>query len=131
MIFVDHFTKCIWFYHRRQKHEVKDVFIRFKAIVGRHFNLNIYTLYSSNGGEFITLASFLATHGVSHLTTPSHTPEYNGYSERRHLHIVETGLTLLYHVLLPLTFWHYAFVTVVYLINHMPTSTLNFSSPYE
>jgi transposase InsO family protein len=41
-------------------------------------------------------------HGISHLTSPPHTPEHNGFAERRHRHIVDTGLSLLtyasYHV---------------------------------
>ncbi|KAJ9555944.1 hypothetical protein OSB04_010558 [Centaurea solstitialis] len=32
--------------------------------------------------------------GISHFTTPPHTPEQNGIAERRHRHIVETGLAL-------------------------------------
>lgn len=118
---------CLSFF---QKSEVKKVFIRFKATVEKHFNLS-NTLYSDSGGEIIALSSFLAAHGISHLTTPPHTPEHNGLSERRHLHIVETSLTLLSHASLPLQYWSHAFVTAVYLINCMPTSTLNFFSSYE
>ena len=66
------------------------MFIRFKAIVEKHFNYNTNTLYSDNGGEFIALDSFLATHGISHFKTPPHITEHNGFSEGRHLHIVET-----------------------------------------
>ncbi|KAL6321050.1 hypothetical protein AAG906_012034 [Vitis piasezkii] len=118
-------------HERWGKSEVKDVFIRFKAIVETHFQKKIHTLYSNNGGEYLALRTFLATHGITHLTTPPHTPEHNGYSERRHRHIVETGLTLLSHASLSLTFWTHAFATAVYLINRMPTPTLNLSSPYE
>jgi hypothetical protein len=131
VIFIDHFTKYIWFYPFKNKSDVKDVFIRFKAIVKKHFNSTIKTLYSDNGGEYISLATFLSTNGISHLITPPHTPEHNGYSERRHLHIVETGLALLTHAFLPPSYWIYAFATTVYLINRMPTPTLNLSSPYH
>ena len=117
VIFVDHFTRYIWFYPLKQKSEVKDIFIRFKAIVEKHFDKPIKTLYSDNGGEYIALANFLSTNGISHLTTPPHTPEHNGFSERRHLHIVVTGLTLLSHATLPLNYWPYALATTVYLIN--------------
>ncbi|BBH07832.1 transposable element gene [Prunus dulcis] len=131
VIFIDHFTKYIWFYPLKNKSDVKEVFIRFKAIVEKHFHSAIKTLYSDNGGEYISLTNFLSTNGISHLTTPPHTPEHNGYSERRHLHIVETGLALLTHASLPISYWTYAFATAVYLINRMPTPTLNLSSPYH
>ncbi|XP_019184787.1 PREDICTED: uncharacterized protein LOC109179746 [Ipomoea nil] len=53
LIFVDHFSKYIWLYP--MKH---------------------------NGGEFVKLIPFLNTHGISHFTTPPHTPEHNGVAER-------------------------------------------------
>jgi hypothetical protein len=51
--------------------------------------------------------------------------------ERKHCHIIETGLALLYHANLPLRFWDDAFQTKCYLINHLPTSTLHNITPFE
>ena len=53
------------------------------------------------------------------------------FSEPRHFHVLETGLALLSHASLPLNYWSYALATTVYLINRMPTPTLNLSSPYD
>ncbi|KAL9239991.1 hypothetical protein vseg_014258 [Gypsophila vaccaria] len=131
VIFVDHFTKYIWLYPLKFKSDTYNVFIRFKALVEKKFQHPIKTLYSDNGGEFLKLASFLATNGISHLTSPPHTPEHNGYAERRHRHIVDTGLALLNHASLPLHFWSHTFQTASYLINRMPTYTLNHQSPYH
>jgi len=124
VIFFNHFTKYLWFYPLTCKSEVLDVFQRYKSIVENYFNQRIVTLYSDNGGEYSALKAFLSKTGITHLTTPPHTPELNGYSERRHRHIVETGLALLTHASLPLSFWPQAFSTTVYLINRMPTKTL-------
>ena len=79
----------------------------------------------------MVLSDFLATAGVSHLTTPPHTPEHNGFSERRHRHIVETGLSLLSHASIPPTYWTYALAVAVYLINRQPTPTLSLSFAHE
>ena len=49
--------------------------------------------------------------------------------ERKHRHVVDLGLTLLYHASLPLQFWYYAFTTTVYLINRLST-TLKFVVPF-
>lgn len=54
------------------------------------FKHPIVTLYYDNGGEYIPLKDFLAVHDISHLTSPPHTSEHNGFPERRHRHIVET-----------------------------------------
>jgi len=44
---------------------------------------------------------------------------------------VETRLTLLEQCKTPLRFWNYAFETLVYLINHMPTLILTNKSPFD
>lgn len=82
-------------------------------------------------GEFVALTSFLASNGISHFTTPPHTPEHNGFSERHHHHIVESGLTLLHHAFIPTTFWPFAFVAATYLINRLPKVNLSMVSSYE
>ena len=121
----------MWMFPLKQKSKVQRVFIRFKTLVEIFFKHTIISLYSDNGGEYIALRHTLAHHGISHFTTPPHTPEHNGVSERRHRHIVETGLSLLTHASLPLIFWSHAFTTAVYLINRMPTPLLHMLSPFE
>lgn len=131
VIFVNNFTHYIWYYPMRHKSDVKSIFIRWKALVEKRFQHKLITLYSDNGGEYMALADFLAINGVSHLTTPPHTPEHNGFSERRHRHIVETGLVLLSRASIPPTYWTYVLAAAVYLINRQPTPTLSLASAYE
>lgn len=130
LIIVDPFTRYIWFFPLKLKSQVTATFVKFKQLVENQLNTKIKTFYTDNGGEFITLRSFLANQGISHLTTPPHTPEHNGLAERRHRHIVETGLSLLTHASVPTEYWTYAFATAVYLINRMPSKTLDMDSPY-
>jgi transposase InsO family protein len=70
--------------------------------VENRFNTKIKSLYSDNGGEHVGLKTYLSIHGISHYTTAPHTPQQNGMSERRHRHLVETGLTLLTDARMPL-----------------------------
>ncbi|CAA7049102.1 unnamed protein product [Microthlaspi erraticum] len=95
LVIVDHYSRYVWFYPLKLKSQVRETFIRFTALVENKFQQRVGTLFSDNGGEFIALREFLASKGISHLTSPPHTPEHNGLAERRHRHIVETGLTLL------------------------------------
>ncbi|KAL0786108.1 hypothetical protein Bca101_002354 [Brassica carinata] len=131
VIFVDHYTRYTWFYPLKRKSDVSDVFKRFKVLVENRFQSKLRTLYTDNGGEYIALTAFLADNGISHFTTPPHTPEHNGISERKHRHTVETGLALLSHASMPKGYWTYALATAVYLINRMATATLSMKSPFE
>jgi transposase InsO family protein len=93
--------------------------------VENRFSTKIKSLYSDNGGEYIGLKNYLSVHGISHYTTAPHTPQQNGMFERRHRHLVETGLTLLTDAHMPLYYWSYVFQIAAYLINRMPTTTLH------
>ena len=131
LLFVDHYTKYMWFYPMVNKSGVSSIFPHFKKIVETRFQAIIKTLYSDNGGEFIALKSFLSLNGITHYTTAPHTPQQNGVSERRHRHLVETGLTLLHDASLDFSFWPHAFQIASYLINRQPTPLLQNKSPYE
>ena len=64
----------MWFYHLKQKLVIYDIYNFFKALVEKHFQIPIITFYIDNGSTYISLQSFLATNGISHLTTPPYTP---------------------------------------------------------
>ena len=91
------------------KSGVSTIFPHFKKLVETRFQTKIKNLYSDNGGEFIPIKSFLLVNGIGHYTTAPHTPQQNGVSERRHCHLVETGLTLLHDTSLPFSYWPHAF----------------------
>ncbi|XP_033144322.1 uncharacterized protein LOC103859022 isoform X1 [Brassica rapa] len=129
LVLVDHFSRYTWLYPLKLKSQVKETFRVFKALVENQFSTKIGTLYSDNGGEFLALRQLLAEAGISHLTSPPHTPEHNGISERKHRHVVETGLTLLTHASMPKKYWTYAFSTATYLINRLPTPVLDMDTP--
>ena len=74
LFFFYHYTRYIWYYPLKMKSPVYDVFVHFKALVENKFKHRIVTLYSDNGGEYQALDNFLSTNGISHLTTPVHTP---------------------------------------------------------
>lgn len=83
------------------------------------------------GGEFRPFTQHLTTLGISHSLICPHTHHQNGVVERKHRHIVDLGLTLLTQASLPLTYWDHAFLASVYLINRLPTASLNFQIPYQ
>ena len=128
VLFVDFHTKYVWLYPIKRKSDVAQLFPQFKTLVEKFLQTPLISLFTDNGGEYQGLSSYLKTHGISHYTTPPHTPEQNGIADR---HIVETGLSLLHYAKLPLHYWSHAFQTVIYLINRLLTTILNHKIPYE
>ncbi|GKB50910.1 retrovirus-related pol polyprotein from transposon TNT 1-94 [Tanacetum coccineum] len=100
-------------------------------MVERQFTTKLKNLQTDWGGEFRNLASFFSSLGIIHRRSCPHTSEQNGFVERRNRHVVETGLTLFAQACVPQRFWHYAFDTVVYLINRMPSRKSTNKSPFE
>ena len=78
-----------------------------------------------------TSQSIFRSLGISHHVSCPHTHQQNGSAERKHRHIVETGLSLLAHASMPIKFWDEAFVTAAYLINRLPTRVIDNLCPLE
>ena len=98
IIFVDDYSRFTWLFLLKHKIEVLSVFKHFKSMVETQFNSKLKILRTNNGFEYINndFKSFCPTSGILHQSSCPHTPEQNGVSERKHRHIVETGLTFLY-----------------------------------
>lgn len=77
------------------------------------------------------MSSYLDSCGIRHSDSFAHAHAQNWTAERKHRHIVETGLSFLSHASLPLSYWSYAFETASFLINRPPTSILQNLSPLE
>lgn len=70
-------------------------------------------------------------HNFSHLSVSPITYLVLIQVNKTLLYVVETGLTLLAQSSVPQRFWHFAFDTIVYLINRMPSRTNKNISPFE
>lgn len=78
-----------------------------------------------------TFQNLLANNGIIHQVTCPYTPEQNWCAERKHCHLVETGLTLLFGAHMPTKYWPDAFLTATYLINRMAMKSLQHISLWE
>lgn len=88
---------------------------------------------SDGGGEFISVPfkEPLQTHDIHHQFSCPYTPSQNGRAKRKHRHVIETGLTMLFPANLHAKYWLDAFCTVVYIITHMPSPLLDHKCPFE
>lgn len=132
IIFVDDFTRYTWLYPLHNKSDAYEIFVKFKTLVETQFCHKIQSLQSDGGGEFtsIRFQAFLSQNGIAHRKSCPHTSQQNDLAERKLRHILETGLTLLAHSGLSNKYWVDAFLTSIYIINRLPTPTLNHISPY-
>ena len=69
--------------------------------------------------------------GILHRLSCPHTHEQNGTAERKIRHIIDIGLSLMGHSNTPFKYWNFAFETTVFLINRMPTQSLQNQIPFE
>ena len=127
LLCVDNYSKFMWIFPLQQKSDVFLVFKQFLTMVERQFKTKLKQVQTDWGGEFRNLSTFLHAFGIIHRRS---CPQ-NGVVERRHRHVVETGLSLLAHSSVPQRFWHFAFETAVYLINRMPSRSNSNISPFE
>jgi hypothetical protein len=128
---VDDFSKYTWPYPLETKSEVCATFLKFKQLVETYFNTKIISIQRDNGGEFRPLQTFLTSMGISYRLSCLHTHHQMGTVERKHRHIVETRLSLLATVNIPLNFWDSTFETATYLINRLLFKVTKNKSPFE
>jgi len=120
VLFVDEFSRFSWLYPLFNKSDVLSCFIKFKLLVENLIDTKIKYFQSNNGGEYTSTAfkQFLTNNGIFHRLTCPHTSQQNGIAERKHRHIVETGLTLLAQSSFPTKYWVDSLLTSVFLITH-------------
>ena len=113
------------------KFDVYTIFPKFKSMVENYFKTSLITLYTDGETEYKSLQSYFVSQGIQHQVSPPYTLEHVGSTERKHRHVVETGLAMLHTASLPLKYWSHAFLAAAYLINCLPTPILKHQTPLE
>ena len=132
LTFIDDYSRFTWIYFLRSKADVFSVLQRFVALVETQFSTSIKILRSDSGGEYMSHAfqNYLQQKGIISQRSCPYTPQQNGVAERKNRHLLDVVRTLLIESSVPTKFWVEALSTAVYLINRLPTVTLNYDSPY-
>ncbi|PKU71363.1 Retrovirus-related Pol polyprotein from transposon TNT 1-94 [Dendrobium catenatum] len=133
VIFVDDYSRFIWFFPLMFKSDVTRIFIQFVSLIERQTNRKLKVIRTDCGGEFLNhqFKNFTRKAGIIHQTSCPYTPEQNGIAERKHRHIITTARTLLHTAGLPLSYWLDAATTATYLINRLPSGTTENTSPLQ
>jgi len=69
--------------------------------------------------------------GILHQRTCVETPQRNSVVERKHQHILNITRNLMIQFGLPKAYWSYVVSYVVYIINRLPSTVINYKTPYE
>ncbi|KAJ0853298.1 putative RNA-directed DNA polymerase [Helianthus annuus] len=131
--FVDDYSRFTWLYPLRAKSDFFNALSIFVPFVQTQFSTKIKIFQSDGGTEFTNnrVRNFFEQHGILHRLSCPYTPQQNGRVERKHRHIVETGLTMLFHAHLHTKYWVDAFSSAVFIINRLPSTILQGKSPFE
>lgn len=119
--FIDDMSRYTWIFPLLNKSYARSVITKFMPYVANLLDNRVKIFRSDRGGEFVnrSLSSFFDAWGLSHQKSCPYTPEQNDVAERKHLHIVQTALSLISKSSVRLKFWYYAFSTTVFLTNRM------------
>lgn len=146
ILFVDEFTRLSSTYPMKYKSDALSCFRKYrhsiendrkkiikKLCMSNHARDHIMRLQSDGGGEYKSnaFAEYLSSEGIQHYTSCADTPSQNGIAERYIRTITETGLSMLQHAKLSLSYWTYAMRTATYLTNRIPKAILQNVSPYQ
>jgi transposase InsO family protein len=132
VIFIDDYSRFSWLFPLKLKSDVHSCFLQFKCMVENLLSRPIKSFQSDGGGEYsyTPFKNLLAQNGILHRFSCPHTSQQNGVAERKHRHVMDTGLALLAQSGLSIKYWVDAFLTAIYLINRLPTPTLSYLTPY-
>ncbi|KAK2967762.1 hypothetical protein RJ640_029658 [Escallonia rubra] len=131
--FIDDYTRMTWVQLMKSKSEVNILFQQFCKIIHTQYNARIQVLRSDNGGEYLSaeIQQYLKAHGIIHQTTCSNTPQQNGVAERKNRHLLEVVRASLIEAHLPLSYWGEALISAAYLINRVPSRTIDYQTPSQ
>ena len=120
--FTDDYSRCCQVYFH--KSEVLDKFKEFEARVTNETGLEISTLCTDNGGEYVSkeFEEFLKSKGIRHELTVPYSPAQNGVAERLNCTLMESARTMIRFAKIPDSYWGEAVATAAYIRNRVPTS---------
>ena len=108
-------------------------FNTFCVEIQTQFHVSVQTLRRDNAKEYLSepFQSFMLQHGILHQTSCVDTPSQSGVAERKNRYLLETTWALLFQMNVPKHFWVDAVSTACFFINRMPSSVLNWATPYH
>ena len=133
ILFIDDHSRMIWVQFLENKSQALSKFKSFKSMVETQSGQRIKVLRTDNGGEYTSrdFQNFCLETGIVHQLTVPYSPQQNGVSERKNRTIMEMSRCMMFEKRLPKFLWAEAVNTSVYLLNRLPTKSVNGKTPIE
>ncbi|CAL9015427.1 unnamed protein product [Prunus brigantina] len=139
--FTDDYSRYGHVFLIKEKSSALDMFKIYKAEVEKQLDLKIKVVRSDRGGEYYgrfdetgrnpgSFAKFLQQEGIIAQYTNPGTPQQNGISERRNRTLKDMMRSMMCCTKLPIFLWGEALKTANYILNRVPTKSVN-AIPYE
>lgn len=109
MSILDDYSIFTWIFPLTTKSYALPVFTTFKTFIEQHLNRKIKTVQTGWGGEFRSFSSLILSSGIHFRHPCPHIHHQNGRIKRKHIHIVDVGVTLSAQAKLFLIFWWNSF----------------------
>ena len=131
--FVDDYSRTTWLYLMKNRSELFSHFLAFCAEIHTQFHVYVQNLRSENAKEYVSeqFQPFMLQHGILHQTSCVDTLAQNGVAERKNRYLLEIARALLFKMHVPKHSWADAVSIACFLINRMPSSVLNWDTPYH
>ena len=130
--FIEDYSRYDYVYLMHKKSETFGKFKEFMAEAEKQLGKSLKTLQSDRGGEYLDteFKDHLLEHGIlSQLTAPG-TPQQNGVAKRRNRTLLDMIKAMMSYSLLPISFWGYSLQTAVYILNVVPSKSIQ-KTPLE
>ncbi|KAL4346654.1 hypothetical protein GQ457_17G001420 [Hibiscus cannabinus] len=127
---VDDYSRSTWTYLLKHKSDVATIVPSFITLIKRQFGYDVKVFRSDNAPE-LKFNQLFSDLGIIHQFSCVETPQQTSVVERKHQHLLAVARALFYQARIPIQFWGECVLTATYVINRIPSKTLNGKSPYE
>eukprot|EP00833_Pecoramyces_ruminatium_P016113 jgi/Orpsp1_1/1190145/evm.model.d7180000076896.1 len=120
--FLDDYSRKCWVYPIESKKKVYNIFTQFYTFIKNQYNLNIKTLKSDNGLEYVNskFNEFISENGINFIHSVPGAHQQNGRAERLNQTLNNCAKSLLNWANLPRKFWDEAIPVAAKLYNLNP-----------
>ena len=132
LLLTDEYTQYRWLSGFSKKQDIGDYIIKLIKRVQNTMQYRLCFFHCDNGTELLParVLQFFQDTGVALEPSFPYTPEQNGVSERSNRTTEDKARTMLMAAMLPLTYWLFALMYAVVLLNRLP-SLKTCKAPYE